>query len=437
LVYRVGKIIGGLKTATTALVLSSFSVGFIQYAHFATFEMWLTVFTFVLLYTTLKYILTKKITFFLSSTILLGLLISIKISSLVLIPLFLLIFILVDIYEIKKKKKFSFLKIEKIILKVFILLAISAVIVFSTSPFYWLDYPSFISSINYESSVALGTMPVFYTQGFKDSIPIIYQFLKVYPFILNPFITLTFVLTLPFIFINIFKNKNILVLTVIIFFAVLFFSQAFLFVKWVRYYIPTLPFIYILLSFAFSKLLKTHKKTQKRVVLGILYTLIISSFIFSFSFFVTVLKNTDTRVDAFNWAEKNIQKQSSILSESYDLGIIPFNQNFKNITLFNFYDLETDPLKKSELQELIKTTDYVVLPSQRIFKDRLQNPKLYPQGNNFYKNLFNENLGFKKIYQTPCDIFCKILYLGNPVGRFEDTANVFDRPTIIIFKHEN
>src|SRR5947207_2663825 len=48
--------------------------------------------------------------------------------------------------------------------------------------------------------------------------------------------------------------------------------------------------------------------------------------------------------------------------------------------------------------------------------------------------MFNGKLGFEKIYQTPCDIFCNIIYMGNPVFAYEETANVFDRPTIIIFK---
>jgi hypothetical protein len=207
-------------------------------------------------------------------------------------------------------------------------------------------------------------------------------------------------------------------------------------VKWVRYYIPTLPFIYLILAFVFSELLNTHKNSQKTKAKRVLLTLLIVSFIFSVSYFVTVLKSPDTRMSAARWAEKNISKKSSILSEVYDLGIVPFNQEFKDITLFNFYDLDESPSKKEELKKLVKKTDYIIIPSQRIFKDRLENPKLYPEGNNFYVNLFKGELGFKKVYQTPCDIFCKILYLGDTT-RFEDTSNVFDRPEVYIFKHEN
>jgi hypothetical protein len=51
--------------------------------------------------------------------------------------------------------------------------------------------------------------------------------------------------------------------------------------------------------------------------------------------------------------------------------------------------------------------------------------------------LFTGNLGFHKIYETPCDIFCRITYLNDPIYSFEETANVFDRPTVFIFKKTN
>ncbi|MBU3978923.1 hypothetical protein KKE68_04460, partial [Patescibacteria group bacterium] len=63
-----------------------------------------------------------------------------------------------------------------------------------------------------------------------------------------------------------------------------------------------------------------------------------------------------------------------------------------------------------------------------------QEAQIYPNGHDFYSALFAQTNGFQKIYETPCDIFCKITYLNNPVFSFEETANVFDRPTVFIFK---
>ena len=89
---------------------------------------------------------------------------------------------------------------------------------------------------------------------------------------------------------------------------------------------------------------------------------------------------------------------------------------------------------KTAVEEQLNKSNYLILPSQRIFKPRLLHETLFPKGNKFYTDLFSEKLGYEKIYQTPCDLFCTILYLGDPVWRFEQTANVFDRPTIFIFQ---
>lgn len=77
----------------------------------------------------------------------------------------------------------------------------------------------------------------------------------------------------------------------------------------------------------------------------------------------------------------------------------------------------------------------MILPSQRLLKTRLLDKKDFPKAYVFYQNL-RDATGYKKIYETPCDIFCTITYMGSPVFSYEETVNVFDRPTIMIFQHE-
>ena len=87
--------------------------------------------------------------------------------------------------------------------------------------------------------------------------------------------------------------------------------------------------------------------------------------------------------------------------------------------------------KKVELSTLIETSEYLIIPSQRILRNRIINKNEFPNGYRFYKDLDEK---FELVYKTPCDIFCKILYLGDPIFAVEETANVFDRPTIQIYK---
>jgi hypothetical protein len=127
-----------------------------------------------------------------------------------------------------------------------------------------------------------------------------------------------------------------------------------------------------------------------------------------------------------------------ILSEVYDLGITAFNPYFQDIKLFNFYDLDNNSpeANPTTLQQSLRASNYIILPSQRILKIRLQNAKQFPLGNIFYKQILSNKNGFHKIYETPCDIWCLITYSGNPVYSYEETANVFDRPTLYIFKNK-
>jgi len=433
LLFKTGKIVGNTKSALIGTVFASLSVGFIQYAHFATFEIWLSLFTLLLLNLLLKYGKTPTLKILIYISAVTGILVSIKISSLILLPISIFVILASEIFKLKVKRKYSFLAFEKIVLKAIVTITIALIIVFITSPYFWFGTQEFLGSIIYETNVALGTLPVFYTQGFIDSMPVVYQLLKVYPFILNPFILVFFIAILPFIILKAIKNRNWQILIVVLFFLTTFFSQAFLYVKWIRYYIPSLAFVYIIIGFYLANPHYYFRK-NKNIQNYLIYLLFVICFVFAFSFYKTVLLQNFTTVDAAIWARKNISGSSKILSEVYDMGIVPFNSNFSSITLFNFYDLDVNDIKSTELKILTENSKYIIIPSQRILKDRIEKPKIFPKGYIFYSKLLNGTLGFKKIYETPCDVFCKILYLNSPTYSFEQTANVFDRPTVLIFE---
>ena len=428
LIYALGYEIGEKKTAFYSLVLSLFSVGFIQYAHFSTFEMWLSFFTTLLCYLTVMYTKSRSRKYILYSAFIVGILISIKISSIVFLPLILGCLLIIDLLDLKRIRQKKIIHFEKVVLDIIVFISISLLVIILTSPFFWTGNSDFQSSIRYESTVALGSLPVFYTQIFNASQPGIYQFIKVFPFILNPFVFFSFIISFLSIVKDFLQKKQLNLVIITIFLLIGLFSQIFLFVKWIRYYIPILPFIYIFLGYFLAHLVKAK---YSLVVFSIL---VIISFLYTFSYFKTVLTKTDTRIEAATWASRHIPKSSHIISEVYDLGIVPFNQYFGSITLFNFYNLDVDDIKREELKKLESESDYVIIPSQRVVVSRISQPNLYPNGNLFYKSLLFRSSKFKKIYETPCDLLCRILYLGDPVNSFEQTANVFDRPTVMIFK---
>ena len=124
----------------------------------------------------------------------------------------------------------------------------------------------------------------------------------------------------------------------------------------------------------------------------------------------------------------------SAISESFDIGITPFNPVIKEINLIDFYSIESNDIEYENLQEKLQATEFVILPSQRVLKSRLLNPSTFPRGFAFYNLLLNNRNSFKLIYKTPCNVICKIAYVGDPIYSNEETVTVFDRPSVFIFK---
>lgn len=416
--------------AYIATFLTAFSIGLIQYSHFGTYEMWLTFFSLLLCYFCINYSLNSNKKNLLYIGITFGILISIKISSL---PLLLCIISSICISYISHHKKITFFNILRFCVLLITPIAISILIFVLTNPFSLLDFTAFRSSISYESSVATGTLPVFYTGEFFNTTPILYQVTTIYPFLITPLLTIIFLITIFFTVLRIVKKREIPLFIVTLFFFILFISQSIFFVKWTRYLIPTLPFIYILIGiFAFYILkIKTYKFVIKIAIL------LLAVYLFSYSLLFTfVTYNNDSRIQAYEFAKIIIPKEAQILSEVYDLGIIPFNDYYPNITLFNFYELDNHGNEKVYTSELLEYTEYIILPSQRIIKTRTENKQQFPNGYEFYSQLLNGDLGYKRIYTSPCDFLCTLLYGKTDGFMYEGTSQVFDRPTFYIFKKD-
>lgn len=430
LLYFIGEKIQNEKTGLIAAFFATFSVGLIQFAHFGTFEMWTTFFSTLLLFVCLR--LTQNqpnIPITISCGVLFGTLLAIKISNLVLFPLPLLAFFLLH----KPVHQYtSILVIAKRMRWVLLFIITSTLTYIATNPFVFLDFTSFLGSMRYESSVATGSLPVFYTGEFIGSIPILYPLIFIYPFLLNPLLTILFIPAFVYVVLRIVKTKNHAYLLLATFYILLFFSQAFLHVQWTRYFVPTIPFIILIIAIFLDALLKSTYKKFALVGICLLFAFTILHVI---AFVITTYYEQDTRLQAVTFAKTKIQSTQPIVSEVYDLGIIPFNDAFSSITLYDFYALDNTPTGVT-VPPTLTNTPFIILPSQRIVKVRIQNPNTYPNGNFFYRNLLQGDLGFKKIYQTPCSIWCQIVYLNNPMGAFEGTASVFDRPVVMIFQKQ-
>ena len=445
LLFLLGRRLRDETTGILAAFFATSSVCFIQFAHFGTFEMWLTFFSVLLYGICLNYFYNPNRLTVILMAFISGILVAVKVTSLSLLPIPLVLIGLYPLLNSKKSINNKHIKIKLIgiltgLKNIALFILISALVYIITNPFVFLDQKDFLSSMHYESSVALGTEPVFYTENFTNTLPFIYQLTHVYPFLINPLLLILFFPAFVYILFVAIKNRNIPIIILVFFFLILLTSQAFLYVKWTRYMVSTIPFIYIIIA-----LFMTNKKANDQMIsiafnksfnnLFINFILLVST-IFAFSYFKTAFINPDTRISALLFAQRVIPLNISILSEPSDMGVVPFQDAFPHLNTFNFYDLDNNSsdATESQLQQKIASAQYIILPSQRILQSRIENPTIFPKGYFFYKTLLNGQLGFHKIYETPCDIFCKITYLNDPVYWWEQTVTVFDRPTVFIFK---
>lgn len=427
----------GKITAFFVLFLGTFSVGFIQFAHFGTIEVWETFVSFIIFL--FSYPLVKNPSH--KRLALLGLLIgigaSIKLFGFILLAPVSFAFLLSFLKKPFTKK--LLLQKSLFLLGGFFILILTTILAFLiTSPQLLLHFSDVQKSIRFESTVADGKQPIFFTQSFQQTIPIFFQLTKVFPFLLNPLLTILFIGSFFLYCFRAIKEKNMLFLCMIVFFLALFIPEAILFVKWTRYMLPTLPFVYVLLALDLSSIYAMfwpQKKQTFNSILSLITVLFVCAFsaLFATSFFITVYLHKDTRIAAYDFLEQHFSRQAPILSEPFDIGLMQFSQNYLNIKTPDIYYLDVDKTIQKDTTKNLTESSLIVLPSQRLVRSRLMNPQDFPVGNRFYSELFLRKLGFVKIYETPCDVFCKITYLSNPLFSYEETASVFDRPTVFIF----
>lgn len=397
-IYLLAQKIFTPKLSLLLVLLATFSPGLIQLAHFGTTESFL-IFAFLLeIYLSIKiYQQPDKTQFYLFSGIIGGIALGTKISSLIFISPLLLVFLM---NFIKLKKTFSiFLKI----ILFFIFILIFGIL---ASPYNLLSGADFVSSMNYETSVAAGTLKVFYTTQFLHSPPYLFQLIKIFPYSSGIFQYFFAIVALFFLIKNYqVKEEKFLYWFIILFSAAIYFVYfGQLYVKWTRFMSPIF-FIFPFLSIYFISLLKSHFCRLLSIILACL-----PGIFFMYHYFLP-----DTRVAASEYLLYSLPANSSILSESgnvVNLPVLPNNFNINNYDFYNQYP--------NYLSTYLLTTDYIIVPSRRVFKN---------YSLKYYQHLFDGSLGFTEIKKiSPLkDIFL------NPENA-EETWSVFDRPTIRVYK---
>jgi hypothetical protein len=358
------------------ILLLVFTPGLIQLAHFGTTES-LLILTFVINLYLAKLILKKaRFIFFILAAFSTAIAAATKISGVI----FIFPIIVASLYAR------SWYLIPYGILSLLFTIALS--------PYNLLAFPDFISTMRYETQVATGLIPVFYTTQFQNSLPYIFQITKIFPYVNGWPVFLFALLSIPYLVIKNKKYSLIIFLSCLIYF--LYFGQ--LYVKWTRFMSPIF-FVLPLLAGIYLK--RFPKLLPLALIPGIL--------------FFTHYFLPDTRLIASQYLVSELPKSTTVISESGNVVNLPVLPNNLNIINYDFYSNYPD-----HLSNYLQTADYIIVPSRRVFKNH--NFK-------YYQNLFNGKLGFQEIKTIKpwSDFFL------NPENA-EETWSVFDRPSVRIYQ---
>lgn len=391
----------------TALVLI-FSPSQIQFAHFGTTESILAFFYTALIYISILFIRNKiqSINYLIGSSALLGLAVATKVSSMIF-----LIIPFITLFFTEKKD------IKKKILYLIHISFFTIVLAIFFSPHYLISSKEFLSSLSYESAVALGRVKVFYTRQFEMAIPIIFQFQKIFPYALGIPALIFFILSI--LYLPRTKENKFLILS----FLAYFIPTAFIYTKWTRFMAPVMPLMIIIVLLFLVHLF--FVKTRNKLFGLIFFCITVLAISTPGAYFTQIYLNGDTRIKASEWIVNNIPSESVILSETANVVDIPVGNRKGNnyeVVSFNLYDIDEDELLYNNLLEEIERANYILVPSRRIFANHDKNK--YSKLVNYYDDLFNNRLGFEKV--------AEFKILDDEMA--EETFSVFDHPVVRIYK---
>jgi hypothetical protein len=244
-------------------------------------------------------------------------------------------------------------------------------------------------------------------------------------------------------------------------------------VKSIRYFLPIYPFLCLLAAWA---LIELWKRGQDKIehpspaaggrMPGIVMrglsvlafgVVMLGTFTWAYAFVKAVYFNEHTRIQASHWIYQNIPAGSVISNENWDEslpmpmdGYDPFGQLYQGVTMeVRWFD---DEHKKEMFLETLPAVDYIFVPSQRGIWSTSRIPKTYPMTIEYYRALFDGQLGFDLVamFTAPLQIgplqisdVGGTLAWGRPPtipvfdGSFfgaEEAFTIYDHPPVWIFK---
>lgn len=447
LIVRLGKKVFNETVGIIGAFLYAFSTLAIQLSHFYTVDTPLTTIVVATLLLTVSLYKNPKTSTALLIGIFIGLGLAIKNSALVLLSSvsvalainFLFIFL-------AKPHKYTHWTphliplFKNVFLYGIVILLIIPLSFFIFEPYAFISFPEFWHQTlqQYEMTHNAFTFP--YTLQYVGKIPYIYELKNIFFWGQGPFIAVVTLTGTLFVTYRAFFKKSdnkypeeLIILTFLwVYFGIIGnFSIGFM-----RYSLPLYPIICLCGGVLIYTLCSSYKKYSS-FLLGII---IIGVLVWPLSF-LHIYSYPNTRVQASEWIHNNIPAGSTLALEHWDDGLPLTNQQKYRVEMLELYNPDTAS-KWEIINKQLENSEYIILASHRLYVplqkltdcQTLPQHACYPVTSNYYKNLFDGTLGFKKIAEfstAPKIPFTSLLI--NDISS-DESFTVYDHPKIMIYK---
>lgn len=207
--------------------------------------------------------------------------------------------------------------------------------------------------------------------------------------------------------------------------------------RFVRHTLPLVPFLCLFAGGAIGALLKwgqsnsTFLRNLSRAVAALVVTF---SALWGLAF-LSVYVSTDTRLAATDWFHSNVAAGTSVVVEDKDT-LIPIPDAAYPIQTYKLAVIEpTTPdstAKLSAMASALAGGEYLVISSRR-WSGTIPRLPNFPLMRRYYSLLFAGNLGYAPVatFRSPP----RLGPLVFPDDSAEETFQVFDHPTVLIFRN--
>lgn len=418
--YFLAKKLYNKKVALLAVYIFVFTVSSIQSAHFAITESFITLMGVVITLLSIYIAERPTLTRYVLTGLCVGTAVAAKTSALAffIYPISAYIVVL-----FRSPSRFLQKKLYALVL-----FAVGGIVFFVFSPYTLLRWDKFIEAMRYESGVATGMLAVPYTLQFTNTPPYIFQ-LQNLLWQMGPIALL--IAGVFYLILDGIKAKN---LKLFIFFT--FPIMYFLYVgqwhtKFIRYMVPLLPFFIIIISYILYVLIKRYKLFGN--IIAALF--LVTSACYALAFF-SIYTRPQTKIIASEWIYENIPPDSKILGEHWDDGL-PITVGFFYPNIYKIEQLtiyEPDDSKKiNYYAEKLSENDYIIISSRKLYGTLINLPEKYPITSHYYKLLFGDKLGYKKVAEFTS--YPQLFGFEINDDKSEETFQVYEHPKVIVFKN--